>query len=266
MRNLLIILGAVIAAFVLASCGTVPGMGGGGVEDGYTIHGFVGESTTVAASGATVKLLYGPANEVLDIIQTNYFGKYKFAGLQPGYYKVETGDVTREVMVKDRNIRMDINLSAKDGSMNYAKEGMKDVMNSLSGKGGNGGNAVASGPNDPNLQRQMAGSYFSFSGGGYGSSGGTARNITLCPNGTFSRSSESGYSGDLSGGGSWGAASQGGSDGKWTISGNKMRGTITLFNRDGSQHSFNFEDCSHESGGCFYFDGIKYGWGAPNCR
>jgi hypothetical protein len=128
------------------------------------------------------------------------------------------------------------------------------------------GNAVASAPNDLDLRRQMAGSYFSFSGGGYGSSGGTARGLTLCPDGTFSRSSESSYSGDLSGGGSWGAASQGGSDGKWIISGNKLRGTITLFSRDGSRHSFNFEDCSHEIGGCFYFDGIKYGWGAPNCQ
>ncbi|MBT3204561.1 MAG: carboxypeptidase regulatory-like domain-containing protein [Gammaproteobacteria bacterium] len=232
---------------------------------GLKIHGFVGQNTTMPASGATVKLIQGSTGQVVDIVQTNFFGKYKFKSLNSGYYKIISGEITREVMLKKKDIRLDIDLSAKGGSMNYAKDGMKDLMDAISGKG-TARNATTSGPNDPNLQKYMAGSYFSFSGGGYGSHGGSSNSLTLCPDGRFSRSSESGYSGNTSGGGAWGTANQGGNRGKWTISGNKMNGKITLFNSDGSKNSFKFQDCSQESSGCFYFDGIKFGWGQAKCR
>ncbi|MCP4077620.1 MAG: carboxypeptidase regulatory-like domain-containing protein [Gammaproteobacteria bacterium] len=232
---------------------------------GLKIHGFVGQSSTMPASGATVKLIQGSTGQVVDIVQTNFFGKYKFKNLNPGYYRLISGEITREVMLKKKDIRLDIDLSAKSGNMNYAKDGIQDLMNTISGKG-TAGNATASGPNDPNLQRYMAGSYFSFSGGGYGSHGGSSNSLTLCPDGRFNRSSESGYSGGLSGGGSWGTANQSGNSGKWTINGDKMNGRITLFNADGSQHSFKYQDCSQESSGCFYFDGVKFGWGQAKCR
>ena len=86
------------------------------------ITGFVGYSSMQVAPNMTVKLIKGDSGQVADIDETNFFGKYTFEGVSPGYYKLQAGDVVRELMIKgkDDEKRIDIDLSAKGGAMDYS--------------------------------------------------------------------------------------------------------------------------------------------------
>ena len=115
-----------------------------------------------------------------------------------------------------------------------------------SGQGG-----AAPGPNDPNLQRQIAGTWWGYSGS-------TERRIGLCANGTYQDYSESGYSGqshDSLGSETmaWGAASQGGGQGSWSISGSTESGTISIRYSDGSTANMKYQQINDP--GCLSFDG-----------
>lgn len=127
-----------------------------------------------------------------------------------------------------------------------------------------GANAAASGPNDPQLMQEMAGSWYSFSAVGGGYTGGTERKLNLCGNGRYYYASESGYSGNAGQPGAWGTASQGGDGGTWRISGNTNEGTIVLTTSSGKSTSYNYKRCASD---CLYIGNTKYAYaGSANCN
>jgi hypothetical protein len=115
------------------------------------------------------------------------------------------------------------------------------------------------GPSDPNLQRAMAGEYYSYSGS-------TERKLMLCPDGRFWDSRESSYSGSFgTDQGGWGAASQGGGSGSYAIQGNEQGGTITFSYKGGKRNQASFRSTGER--GCYSFDGTTFCYsGAARCR
>lgn len=221
---------------------------------GGKIEGFVGQSSTAPAAGETVKLLDGETGKLLDMDDTNFFGKYKFDGLEPGFYIVQVGDIKREVMLKGKKKRLDIDLSAKTGAMDYSKAGRS---------AGGGGMPAPAGPNDQGLAQQMAARY-------YGYQGSTETRAALCPNGSYYDTSESSYSGrglDSLGNETmaWGAASQGQANGTWTIQGSVQQGVITVNYRGGNVTRINYQAVDNQ--GCYSFNGTTMcREGSANCQ
>lgn len=108
-----------------------------------------------------------------------------------------------------------------------------------------------SGPNDPNLQREIAGIWWGYSGS-------TERKIGLCPDGSYMDYTESGYSGrshDQYGGQTmaWGSGGQSGGSGRWTISGNDDSGTIHVVYSNGRSANIKYRQINNP--GCLSFDG-----------
>jgi hypothetical protein len=154
--------------------------------------------------------------------------------------------------------------SANEEEFQHQQEQLKQVVDALEQSGAaDGGSASAIGPNDPQLMQQFAGKYYSFSSVGGGQTGGTERQIMLCPDGTFRESSETGYSAGAGTGDAWGSASQGGSRGTWRITGNMNEGTIVTVSPDGNATSYRFSRCGSD---CIYFGNNKFAWaGPPDC-
>ncbi len=125
---------------------------------------------------------------------------------------------------------------------------------------GSGSNTVApSFENDAALMKYFAGAYYSFSAVGGGQTGGSERKISLCPDGKYNSSFESGYSGE-----GWGNTSQGGGAGTWRITGTKNAGTIVTTNSNGQPTTYKYETCGD---GCIYLGNTKFAYaGAPQCR
>lgn len=232
-------------------------------KETFRISGFIGNSSTEAASGVTVKLLEGETGKMLDMVRTGWTGRYKFENLKPGYYVIQANDRKQEVLVKAKDVRLDIDLSAKDGAMRYAKA--EDLQKAISGALQNessGGAAAPAGPSDPNLMSGFAGYYWGYSGS-------TEAHLMLCPSGTFMESSESSYSGsgrDSLGNQTmaWGAAGQKGSRGNWSIQGGPQQGTIQLSYAGGKTTSVNYRQVDS---GCFSFNGRTLcRKGPPQCQ
>ena len=221
------------------------------------IEGFVGQSSTVPAVGETVKLLDGESGKVLDIDETNFFGKYKFQDLEPGYYIVQVGKIKKEVMLKDKKKRLDIDLSADTGAMDYSKAGK------MAGGGAAAGKPAPAGPNDQGLMQQMAARYYGFQGS-------TETKAALCPNGSYYDTSESSYSGrgfDSLGSETmaFGAASQGGSGGTWTVQGSMQQGVISVTYQGGNVTRINYR--AIDNAGCYDFNGSTMcRQGPANCQ
>jgi hypothetical protein len=134
----------------------------------------------------------------------------------------------------------------------------------LASSASSGAGPSASFENDPDLMNYYVGSYYSFSGVAGGQTGGTERKLSLCPDGKYYSSSESGYSGDAGTAGAWGTASQGGGGGTWKITGSKTSGTIAMTNASGKTTVYKYETCGN---GCYYFGSVKYAYaGKPECR
>jgi hypothetical protein len=231
-------------------------------EKGYAIKGFIGKSSTQAASNTTVELLDGKTGEVIDGMTTNFFGKYSFSGLQPGVYILQVGDIQKKVYLKEKNVRMDIDLSAKDGTMDYVtpliKEHLKPLPSGSEASSGQGNNKS----NDTTLASQIAGTWWGYSGS-------TERKIGLCADGSYMDYTESSYSGSSydSGGSetmSWGSASQGGGAGSWVIQGDTQSGTIYVTYNNGSQMTLNYQQCGES--GCLLFNGNKLCRSSGSCR
>ncbi len=247
MSRLFFAIGAIAAiSLLLASCATVPA---GNSETGYTIHGYVGKDSQTAAAGTTVLLLNGGTGKALATDQADFLGKYDFQGLQPGHYQLKVGDIVQDVVVLEKNVRRDIDLSDPTGAMNYGDVGMKEleaqIAAAVSGK------AAPAGPNDEKLANQIAGTWWGYSGS-------TEIKYGLCPDGTYTDFSESGYSGTMSdsGGnqtGAWGSASQSGGQGSWVIQGDTQSGTISVRYNDGSIRKIEYQLGNDE--GCYMFDG-----------
>ncbi len=214
------------------------------------IEGFVGYSSTQVAQGVTVKLLEGESGRVVDIDETGFFGKYKFTDVAPGYYRIQVNDVVREVMLKgDGKKRLDIDLSAKGGVMDYGKAGREELERELAGAASGG--AASPGPNDETLAAQIAGVWWGYSGS-------TERRIGLCPGGVFRSFSESSYSGtgyDSLGNEtlSWGAVGQGGGQGRWSIQGDTQSGVISVRYNDGGSDELRYRQTGEP--GCLNING-----------
>jgi hypothetical protein len=130
-----------------------------------------------------------------------------------------------------------------------------DIANAASGSGG----AAPSFDNDQSLMEYFRGMYYSFNSVGGGQTGGTERKVSLCPDGSYFSSSESGYSGD-----GWGSASSGGGRGTWRITGSKTSGTIVMTDANGKSTTYKYEVCGD---GCINFGNTRFAYaGNPECR
>ena len=101
----------------------------------------------------------------------------------------------------------------------------------------NNGGPSASFENDHALMKYFQGAYYHFSSSSVGT-GGTEKEISLCPNGNYFSSSESGYSGGAGTSGAWGTNSQGGGGGTWKITGSKTSGTIAMTSGSGKTTTY----------------------------
>ncbi len=228
-------------------------------KDSFKINGYVGLSSTQPASRRVVKLL-DESGKVLDTAESGLFGKFKFENVKPGLYILQVGEVKREVLVKDKDKRADIDLSAKDGVMRtFTAEKLADAV---AGAAGGTAGGPAPGPNDPNLQQSMAGMYWGYQGS-------TEVKLALCPGGGFQEYSESSYSGtsrDSLGNQTmaWGAAGQGGRRGNWSIQGSPQQGTLNLAYSGGKTVPVRYQAIDNQ---CFSFDGRKLcRTGPAECR
>jgi len=233
------------ASVLLCSCATAPPPGS--PATGYSIYGFVGTSTTSAASNTMVMLLDGDTERPVDSANTNLLGKYTISGVAAGYYKLRVGKITKEILVKDENVRLDVDLSAEDGTMNYLAGAMKGT--SAPGKPGG----------DPALVQALAGKYWGYSGtSSYSGGGGTETRMAFCMDGSYHDSSESSYYGstqDQYGDENmvWGAANQSAGSGSWSVQGTPAEGTITISYHDGSEGTIEYR--AGDEAGTYYFDG-----------
>lgn len=240
-----------------------------GAQNTYEVSGFVGKSSTEAASRVVVKLIDPESGKALDMTTTGMFGKYKFKDVKPGLYVLQVGDVKREVLVKTKNVRADVDLSAKDGVMRtFTTEKLIEGMGQ-GGGGSTGGESKgpeaagpAAGPNDVKLQEAMAGAYWGYQGS-------TEVKLALCGNGRFYENSESSYSGrGYDGGGNqtmaWGTANQRGNNGRWSAQGSQQQGTLNLVYSGGRAVPVRFRAVDRQ---CFNFDGRTLcRTGPANCQ
>ena len=211
--------------------------------EGFKVSGYVGTSSTSAATGINVVLTDKATGAPVDSVSTNFLGRYKFTNISPGPYIIKAEKVTREVTVIKKDIRMDIDLSAPGGVMDYMKGAMQQSS------------APPAGPSDPALQQAMAGEYYSYTGS-------TERKLMLCPGGTFFDSRESSYSGSFgTNQGGWGAASQGGGSGSYAIQGSQQSGTITFSYKGGKRSHSRFRSTGER--GCYSFDGTTFCYSGP---
>lgn len=239
MKNRIVMTVSIIAiSAILAACSAVPPKGS--LETGFTVWGYVGYSTTEPASGVMVLLIDGATDKPIASKKSNFFGKYTFSALQPGYYKVKASDKTLELVVTDQNQRLDIDLSAADGTMNYAAGAMKNMT--APGKPGG----------DAQLAQKFTGKWYSFSGAtSISGGGGSESQMAFCPDGSYYDSYESGYYG-----GSFGSASQSGASGSWSVSGTVQQGQISITYSNGSTSVLEYQQADDPQ--CYYIDGRMY--------
>jgi len=212
------------------------------------IVGFVGINPTTPAAQVQVVLRDKESGKPVSEDTTNIFGRFKFKNVQPGNYLLTCGKVSLPVTVIDKKVRIDIDLSAPDGVMNYAKE--------AAGANAGGAGAGDPGPSDPALVQQMAGYYYSYQGS-------TERKLMLCPDGRFFLNRESSYS-NSSPDMSWGAASQSSGDGRWAISGRPSQGVLAFTYAGGGGDRFEYRMVDQ---GCIAFNGTTYcRQGPADCR
>jgi len=244
-----------IVSFFLISCVTTSPPGN--PQTGFTISGYVGKTPTVPAPGETVLLIDGRSQQTIESAVSNFFGKYTFKGLLAGHYIIRVGKVNRDIFLRSDDIRLDIDLSAPDGKMDYMGHQLKEVE-----KKPGGVKASPTGPNDQRLAAQIAGIWWGYSGS-------TERKIGLCPDGSYHDFSESGYSGRMhdSGGyqtGAWGAAGQRGGSGTWTIQGDTQQGTIYVRYNNGKETTLQYRQFGDV--GCLLFNGNKLCRSSANCN
>jgi len=221
----------------------------------FKVSGFVGQSTSTAAPNVTVTLIHKDSGEVVGSDETNFFGKYTIKNVPPGAYVLRVEKIQRTVAVKDKNVRLDIDLSAEGGAMDYFKTGMAEIAAKNKG-GGPGGSP---GPSDQQMMEAIAGEYYSYAGS-------TEKKIMFCPEGIFFDSSESSYSGvgtDSLGNQTmaWGAAGQNQGSGQWAIQGTPQSGKITLVYKSGKRVEVNYQAGPEK--GCYKFDGTVFCYSGP---
>jgi len=233
-------------SLMVGSCNMGPPQGS--PETGYTIHGYVGNSTTAAAPNVIVMLFDAETSKPVASDNTNLFGNYKFEHLQPGHYFIKVGEVSMETLIIDKNQRIDIDLSAKGGVMNYAAGAMEELSKSaksVTPPGQPGG--------DQDLAKKITGKWYSYSGTSTLSGGGGSESqLAFCADGSYSDNYESGYYGSSNVAG-YGTASQQGGSGSWSVDGNAEGGTITVTRADGKTVQIKWQVSDDK--GCLLFDG-----------
>lgn len=86
--------------------------------------------------------------------------------------------------------------------------------------------------------------------------------IQFYPDGTYDEQYESSYSGDLSGGGRWGAAGSENAKGRWTVQGNRDQGRIVVRLANGNEIYYDYrvhEENGQKYYGEYWFNGKLYG-------
>ena len=278
---------SLVTILLATACVTVP-FAPDDPAKGYKIKGFIGKSTQEAASGELVTLVDANTGRKLDQVSSNFFGKYSFSQLPPGKYQVRVGQITRDVLLRNRSIRLDIDLSAPGGKMDHKKNAVTWLSKTLAaklqpsstgsaGSGGTTGQVTrdASGWPPP-YQRPPGRStwedsspeklLYKFAGRWDSATSNTLHNIYLKPNGSFEDSYEAGYSGQFvdQGGsqtGNWGTAGNEQTGGRWTIQGTLRQGTITLIHRNGKRTDYRYQVHCRGSecyGSEYFFNGKLY--------
>ena len=105
------------------------------------------------------------------------------------------------------------------------------------------------------LVRHFAGKWANFTTN-------TSTWIQFYPDGTYDEQYESSYSGELSGGGNWGAYGGENAKGRWTVQGNRDQGRITVRMTDGSEVYYDYhvhEENGQKYYGEYWFNGKLYG-------
>ena len=228
------------------------------------ITGFVGHSAMQVAPNMTVRLMRADNSQVVDIDETNFFGKYTFEDVSPGYYKLQVGDVTRELMIKKdgEEKRLDIDLSAKAGTMDYGKAAAGSASTTATGPARSSSastNSSAPIQNDQTLASQIAGVWWGYAGS-------TERRIGLCPGGIFMDYTESSYSGGAynNQGAAWGAASQASGQGKWGIQGDTQSGVISVRYNNGATDTLHYRQINNP--GCLDINGNTLCRSSATCQ
>ncbi len=237
----------------------------------FKVTGFVGKSTSEAAPGVSVVLIHKDSGDIVGTDQTNFFGKYTLKNVPPGVYILQVEKLQRTLGVKDKNVRLDIDMSAEAGIMDYAKTGVAMINKEneekakAAAQGGAPGGAQGGtpgeppGPTDPDMVKAIAGEYYHYSGS-------TEKKVMFCPDGVFFDSSESSYSGtgsDSLGNQTmaWGNASQNQGSGQWVIQGNAQSGTITLSYKSGKRVALKYQAGPEK--GCYKFNGTVFCYSGP---
>lgn len=236
-RSVLILFAVAVAA---VACSTVPVSVRGNASEGWGIAGYVGNSSTQAATGVEVKLRDVDTGAVLATATTDAVGKYEFLRLKPGSYVLESGKVQRKVLLPQRDLRVDLDLSKPNGEMNYAAGAAKAAQS--------GGGAADPGPSDAALMQSFAGRYYGYSAAGQ-MTGGTERRLTLCADGRFRYGSETAYSGFE---GEWQQGGNSANQGRWSIQGSKGQGRIVLSYENGARDNVDFRAVDNK--GCYSFN------------
>lgn len=271
------VLSTFLLVMIVTSCGFHPPAGD--PQSGYAIYGFVGKAVEIPAAQAKVMLLNGNTNQSIGVEITNSLGHYQFLGLPPGLYIVQVNDKQLPVLLKEKNVRQDINLSSADGSMDYFGHYLNkaaSLTGSAESSGTTGQIAKDNSGWPPPYHRPPGTStwedsspeklLYKFAGRWDSATSNTLHNIDLKPDGSFEESYEAGYSGQFvdHGGyqtGNWGATGNEQTTGRWTIHGTLGQGTLTLSYRNGKRTDYRYQvycrggDCY---GSDYYFNGKLY--------
>ncbi|MBN2373743.1 hypothetical protein JXL19_08150 [bacterium] len=143
-------------------------------------------------------------------------------------------------------------LSQLAGSLSQGSQETQGTQGAQGSQGNQGSQgATPAGPNDSNLQKQIAGVWWGYSGS-------TERKIGLCPDGSYMDYTESGYSGKSTNQYgdttmAWGTANQGSRSGRWTITGTTQSGTIYVNFSNGGSTTIQYRQINDP--GCLSFNG-----------
>jgi hypothetical protein len=254
---------AAVAWLACAFSGCVIPAQGGSPETGYVIEGFVGRGSAMPAANVAVSLVDETTGQTVGTAQTNFFGKYRFSALSEGKYIIRAEQVEHRVVVAGQGVRLDLDLNAPGGVMDYGRaatpagaDAPKAPAGARAPKASTGApkvSGIRSGRNNAELARQIAGVWWGYSGS-------TERKIGLCPGGTYREYTESSYSGrshDSLGNQAmaWGAASQGAKSGSWVIQGDTESGTIQVTYSGGGTAALHYRQVGEP--GCLDISGSR---------
>ena len=113
---------------------------------GFEIEGYVSQGQYTPVSGAKVRL-YDSTGTLLNSTTSGWTGGYEFEGVTTGNYVLQVEPFAIAVIVKDDDVRLDVDLNASDGRMSYGKYALQDALKLFqesqkpaSGKSGGDGN------------------------------------------------------------------------------------------------------------------------------